>query len=251
MNPVTNLPLPPTCPPPIPPAPLTPPSFAMTGTDDLILLPFLDEQPDEQQVEAADAPALRVVPQGRSRAARAPFVTLVLSLLGGGLVTLLLVNTALSQGAFAVQRLQKANLTLTEQRQELSKSLADSNQPAALASKAVALGMVPGGAPAFLRLPDGKVMGVPKVAVPLPKPTPSLTATPTVSGGPSATPAVTGTPVPPAAGAPVTSAPAAGAAVTSAPVGHSAAPPTGTSTGTPTGKATGKTPPSTPAKGKP
>jgi hypothetical protein len=222
VNPVTNLPLPPTCPPPVPPPPMSPPGFALTGTDDLVLLPFLTEP----SADGEAAPALRVLPQPRSRAARAPFVTLVLTLLGGGLVTLLLVNTALSQGAFAVQKLQKANLGLTEQRQQLGQSLADANQPAALASRAVALGMVPGGAPAFLRLPDGKVMGVPKVAV-SPKPTPTVT--------PSASPGPTGTPATPTAGAPVTSAP-----VTSAPVTSAAAMTT-----------TGQTAPTTPAKGKP
>ncbi|MDX6254504.1 MAG: hypothetical protein QOJ11_838 [Frankiales bacterium] len=185
MKPVANLPLPPTCPPPIPPRPLTPPGFALTGTDDVILLPFLSEP----SVEVEEPAALRVVPQARSRAARAPFVTLVLTLLGGGLVTLLLVNTALSQGAFAVQKLQKTNLALTEQRQELSKGLADADQPNALASRAVALGMVPGGAPAFLRLPDGKVMGTPKVAVSPPPPAPSPTMTPSVT--PSVTPSTT------------------------------------------------------------
>jgi hypothetical protein len=244
MNPVTNLPLPPTCPPPIPPPPLTAPGLALTGTDDLLLLPFLDEA----AVEVEETPGLRVVPQPRSRAARAPFVTLVLTLLGGGLVTLLLVNTALSQGAFAVQRLQKANLGLTEQRQELSKSLADSNQPAALASQAVALGMVPGGAPAFLRLPDGKVMGMPKVAVPLPKPTPSVTVTPSVPGATS--PPVAGAPVTAAgtsaAGAPTTNAPATNAPVTSAGVaGAAVTSAAGTST------AAGSTPTSTPPKGTP
>jgi hypothetical protein len=247
MNPVTNLPLPPTCPPPIPPPPLTPPAFALTGTDDLILLPFLSEP----SVEVEQVPALQVVPQPRSRAARAPFVTLVLTLLGGGLVTLLLVNTALSQGAFAVQKLQKTNVGLTEQRQELSKSLADSNQPAALASKAVALGMVPGGAPAFLRLPDGKVMGVPKVAVPLPKPTPSVTVTPAVPGAtspPVAGAPVTGTAAPgtSAAGAPVTS-----AGVTSAPVTSAAVTSAAVTSAAGTSTSAGAVPTITPSKGKP
>jgi hypothetical protein len=156
------------------------------------------------------------------------------------------VNTALSQGAFAVQKLQKTNLTLTEQRQELGQSLADANQPAALASKAVALGMVPGGAPAFLRLPDGKVMGSPQVAVPLPKPTPSVTAVV------SASPSVSGTPAPLNAGAAVTSAAVTSAAVTSAPVTSApvtSAPVTSAAvTSAAVTKAPGKT---TPTKGKP
>lgn len=210
MNHLTSVPslTAPTCPPPIPPAPLTPPSFAMTGTGDAVPLRALPTAApvDEPTVD------LRVVPpRARSRAARAPFVVLVLTLLGGGLVALLLINTALSQGAFAVQSLQKANASLVEQQQQLSRSLADADQPQALAHRAVALGMVPGGAPAFLHLPDGKVLGVAKVAVsptPPPPPTPVVTATPsqavTPSPGvtPSVTPAVTPASTPSATGSP-------------------------------------------------
>jgi hypothetical protein len=175
----------PTCPPPIPPAPLDPPPFAMTGTGDVVGWPALPSSPPERALEPVVE--LRVVPpRARSRAARTPFVLLVLALLGGGLVSLLLINTALSQGAFAVQSLQKANASLTEQQQQLGQSLADAGQPNALASRAVALGMVPGGAPAFLHLPDGKVLGIAKVAVALPSPTPSPSATPSASPSASA-----------------------------------------------------------------
>jgi hypothetical protein len=258
----------PTCPPPIPPAPLLPPVLALTGTGPLVSISALPE-PD---LDAEPAVALRVVPPARSRAARAPFITLVLGLLGGGLVSLLLINTALSQGAFAVQKLQKANIALTEQQQQLSRSLADADQPGALASKALALGMVPGGAPAFLRLPDGKVLGSPKVAVPLPKPTPSATPSVTPSVTPSATPStapdaspVPGAPVSgaatsapvttaPVTTAPVTSAPVTSAQVTSAPVTSAPATHPSTATGThapASGKQASPTTPIAPTKGKP
>ncbi len=227
MNPFVVVSSLPTCPPPVPPAPLLPPSFALTGTGPVVSISALPEPTVEQEPVVA----LRVVPPARNRAAKAPFIVLVLGLLGGGLVSLLLINTALSQGAFAVQQLQKTNIGLTEQQQQLSKALADADQPAALASKAVALGMVPGGAPAFLRLPDGKVLGTPKVAVPLPKPVPTTSATPSVA--PSASPSAATTA--PAAGATpaAPTKPVAGttsAAVTSAPVTSAAAPPAAVTT---------------------
>ena len=257
MNPFVVVSSIPTCPPPTPPAPLLPPAFALTGTGPMVSISALPDDLPFDLVDDAPAVTLRVVPPARSRAARAPFIALVLALLGGGLVTLLLINTALSQGAFAVQKLQRTNIALTEAQQQLNKDLADADQPQALASKAVALGMVPGGAPAFLRLPDGKVLGAPKVAVPLPVPAPTTTAAasvaPSASPGATTTPAAPGTPgaavtsaeaVPPAA---VTS--AVPPAVTTAP----AAPAAGTAiAGAPATQGTPAPPtPVTPTKGKP
>ena len=257
MNPFVVVSSVPTCPPPTPPAPLLPPTFALTGTGPLVLISALpDDLPFDLSADpAAQEPpvTLRVVPPARSRAAKAPFIALVLGLLGGGLVTLLLINTALSQGAFAVQKLQKTNIALTEQQQQLNKDLADADQPQALASKAVALGMVPGGAPAFFRLPDGKVLGAPKVAVPLPVPVPTVTVTPSVAPpvtpGAATTPAAPGTTSAAVTSAAVTTAPVTSAAVTTAP----AAPNAGTSAGTAATNGNPATPPTplTPTKGTP
>jgi hypothetical protein len=256
VNPFVVVSATPTCPPPMPPAPLLPPAFALTGTGPVVAISALPDDLPFDLAEQEPAVTLRVVPPARSRAAKAPFIALVLGLLGGGLVTLLLINTALSQGAFAVQQLQKTNINLTEQQQQLNKDLADADQPQALASKAVALGMVPGGAPAFLRLPDGKVLGSPKVAVPLPKPTPSVTVTPPVA--PVVTPGSTTTPgTAPSPGAvtaaPVTSAPVTSAAVTSAagspPPAVATTPVTTTPAGQGESTTTGQQPP--PTKGKP
>ncbi|MFL6137567.1 MAG: hypothetical protein ACJ74O_07175 [Frankiaceae bacterium] len=107
---------------------------------------------------------LVAVPLPAARAPRAPFVALVIGLLGGGLIALLLLNTALAQGAFALRDLQRRSVALTEEQQELATRLADEQQPGALARRARALGMVPGGVPAFLRLPDGTVVGTPHAA---------------------------------------------------------------------------------------
>ncbi|WP_240110782.1 septum formation initiator family protein, partial [Streptomyces sp. MUM 203J] len=117
-----------------------------------------------------------LVPSGPSTAARTPFVLLVVLLLGGGLIGLLLLNTSLSQGSFRLSELRKKNTELTDEEQALQRDVDDRSAPDALERRARELGMVPGGAPAFLE-PDGSVHGLPTPApTPPPPPTPSPAA---------------------------------------------------------------------------
>ncbi|MEU7069021.1 hypothetical protein AB0B30_00700 [Streptomyces narbonensis] len=128
------------------------------------------------------------MPSGPSSAARTPFVLLVFVLLGGGLIALLLLNSALNQGSFKLRELKDRTTELTDEEQALQRDVDDYAAPDALERRARELGMVPGGSPAFLG-PDGKVLGEPSVAV-APKPTPKPSAT-TASPKP---PSNTGTP---------------------------------------------------------
>ncbi|MET9446334.1 septum formation initiator family protein [Streptomyces cinerochromogenes] len=114
----------------------------------------------------------RLLPAGRARAARTPFVLLVVVLLGGGLIGLLVLNSALSEGSFELDDLQKQTKSLTDQEQALQRDIDAYSSPDALQRRARELGMVPGGDPAFLG-PDGTVKGVPGAAAPEPA---SLTA---------------------------------------------------------------------------
>ncbi|MER6029071.1 septum formation initiator family protein [Streptomyces sp. NPDC001851] len=109
----------------------------------------------------------RLLPAGRARAARTPFVLLVVLLLGGGLIGLLVLNSALSEGSFKLDALQKETRSLTDEEQALQRDIDAYSDPAALQRRARELGMVPGGDPAFLN-PDGTVKGVPDVASPGP-----------------------------------------------------------------------------------
>jgi hypothetical protein len=111
------------------------------------------------------ATPLRLVPQRRSSAARAPFVVVVVTLLGGGLLGLLLLNTLVAQGSFALHDLSAKGKALEQREQQLARQVQALQAPAVLAHRAAALGMVPGGPPAFLRLPDGKVLGKPMPGV--------------------------------------------------------------------------------------
>ncbi|KMS72202.1 membrane protein [Streptomyces viridochromogenes] len=105
----------------------------------------------------------RLFPAGARQAARAPFVLLVVVLLGGGLIGLLVLNSALSEGAFRLDDLQKETKALTDEEQSLQRDIDAYSAPDALQRRALELGMVPGGDPAFLN-PDGTVKGVPSPA---------------------------------------------------------------------------------------
>ncbi|MEU2896634.1 hypothetical protein ABZ690_15000 [Streptomyces sp. NPDC006967] len=146
------------------------------------------------------------LPTGRAQAARTPFVLLVVLLLGGGLIGLLVLNSALSEGAFRLDDLQRETKDLTDEEQALQRDIGAYSAPDALQRRARELGMVPGGDPAFLA-PDGKVRGVPSAASAARAPlvlAPEALATatappPTAAPGPSAaapTPSSASTPTP-------------------------------------------------------
>ncbi|MDK1343553.1 hypothetical protein QNO09_09590 [Streptomyces sp. 378] len=105
----------------------------------------------------------RLLPTGQGQAARTPFVLLVVLLLGGGLICLLVLNSALSEGAFELDDLQRGTKSLTDEEQALQRDIDAYSAPDALQRRARELGMVPGGDPAFLD-PDGTVKGVPGAA---------------------------------------------------------------------------------------
>ncbi|MFC5998359.1 hypothetical protein ACFP6A_06450 [Quadrisphaera sp. GCM10027208] len=111
-------------------------------------------------------PRLQVVraPAGRRRTV--PFVAVVAALLASTLVALLMLNIALSRGAFTVHELERRSDLLAEEQQALAERLAVEASPARLAERAAGLGMVPNENPAGLRLEDGAVLGTPAPAAP-------------------------------------------------------------------------------------
>lgn len=104
-----------------------------------------------------------MVPSGSPHAARAPFVLLIVLLLGSGLLTLLLLNASLNQGSFKLSKLEKQTQELTDEQQSLEQEVDSYSAPGTLEQRARELGLVPGGTPAFLG-PDGKVKGSPQPA---------------------------------------------------------------------------------------
>jgi len=104
---------------------------------------------------------------------RAPFIAVILLIIGGGLVTLLVLNTAIAADSFTERSLSQQIDQLRLQEQQLQREVGTAQAPAALAEAAAELGMIPAGAPSFLILnPDGttEVVGPGAPAVPVPPP---------------------------------------------------------------------------------
>jgi len=89
-------------------------------------------------------------------------------LLVAGLITLLMLNTSLQQGSFTLHDLRATSGQLADSEDALVESLAKVKSPAHLASEASGMGMVPAQSVAFLRLSDGRVVGVAKPAKAVP-----------------------------------------------------------------------------------
>jgi|SRR4051812_19876623 hypothetical protein len=75
------------------------------------------------------------------RSPRTPFILLLVGLLGGALVSLLVISTTLAQGAFRVTSLQEQNANLAREQQTLTNEVAQAGNPAVIAQKAEQLGM--------------------------------------------------------------------------------------------------------------
>lgn len=93
------------------------------------------------------------------RHGRSAFVAVMAGVLAVGLAALLALNTMLAQDAFTLHTLQQQQATLAVTEQSVAALLAKQEDPGRLAMRARALGMRHGGAPLFLRLPDGAVLG--------------------------------------------------------------------------------------------
>jgi hypothetical protein len=108
---------------------------------------------------------LRLVAPIRVRkASRGMFVIVLASVLGAGLLVMLLINTTLAQGAFTLSELRSTQTELSRTEATLIESVAALAAPTVLEEKARSLGMVPSPTPAFIQIPSGKVLGKPKPA---------------------------------------------------------------------------------------
>jgi hypothetical protein len=97
-------------------------------------------------------------------------VVLVLGLLVAGLVSLLMLNTLVNENSFRIHALQTEQEKLDLREQQLQRDIDRRETTPALAAAATRLGLVPAGTPAFIELPDGKVLGVPTPAKATAKP---------------------------------------------------------------------------------
>lgn len=108
-------------------------------------------------------PLRLVAPLAPDRVSRGVFAVIVVFVLALGLLSILLVNTMVAQGAFAVSGLKAEQTQLDERAQLLHEAISAAAAPAALRAAARRLGMVQGKDPAFIRVTDGRVLGKPSV----------------------------------------------------------------------------------------
>jgi hypothetical protein len=101
-----------------------------------------------------------VVPAAVGQPGNGVFAAVCLMLLIAGLVSLLMLNTAMAEGSFTLGGLQKTSGELADTQNALTQAVDAQRSPANLAARASKLGMVPAESAAFLRLSDGKVLGV-------------------------------------------------------------------------------------------
>lgn len=114
----------------------------------------VDEQP-------RTGPRLEVTPPPPVAVPRAPFAALVLVVVVGGVLGILLLNTKINENAFRLGDLHDQQQALDQREQELGEEIARVSSTNELAAAARRLGLVEAGEPAYLRLPDGTVVGVP------------------------------------------------------------------------------------------
>jgi hypothetical protein len=86
-----------------------------------------------------------------------PFIILLCGLLGGALVSALVISTTLAEGAFQITNLQQADTGLAHQQQQLEEEVATAQSPQQIEQRAYALGMRPLSELQFLNLKAGKV----------------------------------------------------------------------------------------------
>jgi hypothetical protein len=108
------------------------------------------------------APQLRVAPPAPISAPRAPFIAVIIAIVVAGVIGILLINTKTNENTFEISKLQDQKTALDTQQQKLENQIAGYENTGNLDVAARRLGLVKADTPAYIRLPDGKVIGFPK-----------------------------------------------------------------------------------------
>jgi hypothetical protein len=120
----------------------------------------LDTVQPSRVVEADPRPRLRVAPPAPINVPRAPFVALVIVLVIAGVFGILLINTKTNENSFRITELQKQQAILDNEQQGLQRQIDFFETPGNIQARARQLGLVDGH-PAYIRLPDGKIINPP------------------------------------------------------------------------------------------
>ena len=105
---------------------------------------------------------LKLVQPTEAASSGVGFVVLCAALLVGGLITVLLLNTARAQQQYTISDLQNASSRLSATQQDLDSRLTFARAPQQLALKAQEYGMVPATDIRYVRASDHRLVGVAK-----------------------------------------------------------------------------------------
>jgi len=83
---------------------------------------------------------------------------LLFGLLGGALISLLMISTTLAQGSYRISNMQQQNTNLARQEQLLSQQVAQAESPTQIAQEAEQFGMQQNPNLRFINLKTGKVV---------------------------------------------------------------------------------------------
>jgi hypothetical protein len=114
------------------------------------------------RVGRTPGPRLRVAPPAPISAPRAPFVAVMIAVVIAGLIGILLINTRTNENTFRISKLQDQKAALDNQQQQLENQIVGYESIGNLDAAARRLGLVKADNPAYIRMPDGRVLGVPK-----------------------------------------------------------------------------------------
>ena len=117
--------------------------------------PFAEPATRPKTKPAAKRPATGGI---RARRPRAPFILLLVGLLGGALVSLLFISTTLAEGSYRITNLQQQNASLARQEQVLSQQVAQESSPTQIAAEAEAFGMRQNPSLQFINTKTGKIV---------------------------------------------------------------------------------------------
>lgn len=109
--------------------------------------------------KAPTAAPLRVIPARITTSGNGAFASLCIAMLTVGLVSLLLLNTALAQGSVAVGQLQSESTSLADQAGILQEEIDRASASGALAKAATRLGMVRANERGYIDVRTGTVTG--------------------------------------------------------------------------------------------
>jgi hypothetical protein len=111
-------------------------------------------RPPVARPQPAPAPH-RAAPRGAAH--RMPFFLLLCGLLGGALISTLVISTTLAAGSFEITKLQQSDDALARQRQQLEEQVAAAQSAQVIEQRAYQLGMRPTGIMRFINLKTGEI----------------------------------------------------------------------------------------------